>query len=72
MPSGLEGGENGRKFSLWQPNRSVKVRPLPLQQAQFRLMSYSELPVPDSGRVFYFIGPQFLKAIVCFESHNFG
>jgi hypothetical protein len=28
-----------------QPNRSVEVRILPLQLAQFRLMSYSELPV---------------------------
>ena len=54
MPSGLEGGVNGIKFSLWQPNRSVKVRSLPLQLAQFRLMSYSELPVPFTGRVFLF------------------
>jgi hypothetical protein len=33
MPSGLEGGGNGIKSSLWRPNCSVEVRALPLQQS---------------------------------------
>jgi hypothetical protein len=74
MPSGLGGGGHRKKIvarssseyrtgSGFKPNCSMEVRPLLLQLAQFRLMSYSELPTsPDrrSGKwVSFFRGTRF-------------